>query len=171
MTSLSRALTLRLSLLGIVLFTAFIGAVIAIALITEDPGVLRNDVTSQMIQQSARAASGSAVQVEKTAGLSRIERASPSLWYLVSDGRSLVEYAPELRPTLPIDIRLDGPTIAAQMRIGGENALAFDVIEKDGSRIIVATRGGQPGWDLILGYYLRAIAGSALARSRWSSAS
>ncbi|HEV2508226.1 HAMP domain-containing sensor histidine kinase [Bosea sp. (in: a-proteobacteria)] len=165
MTSLSRALTIRLSLLGIVLFTAFIGAVIAFALITEDPGVLRNDVTSQVIQQSVRAPSGNAVQVEKTAGLSRIERASPSLWYLVSDGRSLVEYAPELRPTLPIDIRLDGPTIAAQMRIGGENALAFDVIEKDGSRIIVATRGGQPGWDLILGYYLRAIAGSALAIS------
>ncbi|CAD5300379.1 Signal transduction histidine kinase [Bosea sp. 62] len=165
MTSLSRALTIRLSLLGIVLFTAFIGAVIAFALITEDPGVLRNDVTSQIIQQSVRAPSGNAVQVEKTAGLSRIERASSSLWYLVSDGRSLVEYAPELRPTLPIDIRLDGPTIAAQMRIGGENALAFDVIEKDGSRIIVATRGGQPGWDLILGYYLRAIAGSALAIS------
>lgn len=164
MTSLSRALTIRLSLLGIVLFTAFIGAVIAFALITEDPGVLRNDVTSQIIQQGVRP-SGNAVQVEKTAGLTRIERASPSLWYLVSDGRSLVEYAPELRPTLPIDIRLDGPTIAAQMRIGGENALAFDVIEKDGSRIIVATRGGQPGWDLILGYYLRQIAGSALAIS------
>lgn len=164
MISLSRALTIRLSLLGIVLFTAFIGAVIAFALITEDPGVLRNDVTSLIIRQGVRP-SGNAVQVEKTAKLSRIERASPSLWYLVSDGRSLVEYAPELRPTLPIDIRLDGPTIAAQMRIGGENALAFDVIEKDGSRIIVATRGGQPGWDLILGYYLRAIAGSALAIS------
>lgn len=165
MTSLSRALTLRLSLLGIVLFTAFIGAVIAFALITEDPGVLRNDVTSQIIQQSVRQPSGSALQVEKTAGLTRIERTSPSLWYLVSDGRSVVEYAPELRPGLPIDIRLDGPTIAAQMRVGGDNALAFDVIEKDGNRIIVATGGGAPGWDLILGYYLRAIAWSALAIS------
>ncbi|MGE7472627.1 sensor histidine kinase [Bosea sp. NPDC003192] len=165
MTSLSRALTIRLSLLGIVLFTAFIGAVIAFALITEDPGALRNDVTSQIIQQSVRAPSGNALQVEKTAGLARIERASPSLWYLVSDGRSVVEYAPELRPGLPIDIRLDGPTIAAQMRVGGDNALAFDVIEKDGIRVIVATGGGVPGWDLILGYYLRAMAGSALAIS------
>lgn len=165
MTSLSRALTLRLSLLGIVLFTAFIGAVIAFALITEDPGALRNDVTSQIIQQSVRAPAGNALQVEKTAGLTRIERASPSLWYLVSDGRSVVEYAPELRPGLPIDIRLDGPTIAAQMRVGGDNALAFDVIEKDGTRVIVATGGGLPGWDLILGYYLRAMAGSALAIS------
>ncbi|MGX1786904.1 sensor histidine kinase [Bosea sp. NPDC055332] len=165
MTSLSRALTLRLSLLGIVLFTAFIGAVIAFALITEDPGVLRNDVTSQIIQQSVRQPSGNALQVEKTAGLSRIERTSPSLWYLVSDGRSVVEYAPELRPGLPIDIRLDGPTIAAQMRVGGDNALAFDVIEKDGNRVIVATGGGLPGWDLILSYYLRAMAGSALAIS------
>lgn len=165
MTSLSRALTLRLSLLGIVLFTAFIGAVIAFALITEDPGVLRNDVTSQIIQRNVRQPSGTTLQVEKTAHLTRIESASPLLWYLVSDGRSLVEYAPELRPTLPIDIRLDGPTIAAQMRIGGENPLAFDVVEKDGSRIIVATRGGLPGWDLIVGYYLRQIAGSALAIS------
>ena len=165
MTSLSRALTIRLSLLGIVLFTAFIGAVIAFALITEDPGVLRNDVTSQIIQQSVRQPSGNALQVEKTAGLTRIERSSPSLWYLVSDGRSVVEYAPELRPGLPIDIRLDGPTIAAQMRVGGDNALAFDVIEKDGTRFIVATGGGLPGWDLILAHYLRAIAGSALAIS------
>ncbi|MBR3189960.1 HAMP domain-containing sensor histidine kinase [Bosea sp. (in: a-proteobacteria)] len=164
MTSLSRALTIRLSLLGIVLFTAFIGAVIAFALITEDPGVLRNDVTSRIIQQGVRP-SATTVQVEKTAGLSQIERTSPSLWYLVSDGRSVVEYAPELRPGLPIDIRLDGPTIAAQMRVGGENPLAFDVVEKDGSRIIVATRGGLPGWDLILAHFLRAIAGSALAIS------
>ncbi len=164
MTSLSRALTIRLSLLGIVLFTAFIGAVIAFALITEDPGVLRNDVTSRIIQQGVRP-SATTVQVEKTAGLSQIERTSPSLWYLVSDGRSVVEYAPELRPGLPIDIRLDGPTIAAQMRVGGENPLAFDVVEKDGSRIIVATRGGLPGWDLILVHFLRAIAGSALAIS------
>ena len=164
MTSLSRALTIRLSLLGIVLFTAFIGAVIAFALITEDPAVLRNDVTSQIIQQGVRP-SGTTVQVEKTPGLARIERTSPSLWYLVSDGRSVVEYAPELRPGLPIDIRLDGPTIAAQMRVGGENPLAFDVVEKDGSRIIVATRGGLPGWDLILAHFLRAIAGSALAIS------
>ena len=165
MTSLSRALTLRLSLLGIVLFTAFIGAVIAFALITEDPGVLRNDVTSQIIQQSVRQPPGTTLQVEKTAGLTRIERTSPLLWYLVSDGRSVVEYAPELRPGLPIDIRLDGPTIAAQMRVGGDNALAFDVIEKDGARFIVATGGGLPGWDLILAHYLRAIAGSALAIS------
>ncbi|WP_186418870.1 HAMP domain-containing sensor histidine kinase [Bosea sp. CS1GBMeth4] len=165
MTSLSRALTIRLSLFGIVLFTAFIGAVIAFALVTEDPGVLRNDVTSQIIQQSVRQPSGDALQVEKTAGLTRIEQSSPTLWYLVSDGRSVVEYAPELRPGLPIDIRLDGPTIAAQMRVGGDNALAFDVIEKDGTRIIVATGGGRPGWDLILGYHLRGIAGSALAIS------
>ncbi|AZO78137.1 MULTISPECIES: HAMP domain-containing sensor histidine kinase [unclassified Bosea (in: a-proteobacteria)] len=165
MTSLSRALTLRLSLLGIVLFTAFIGAVIAFALITEDPGALRNDVTSRIIRQGVRQQSGNALQVEKTADLTRIERASPGLWYLVSDGRSVVEYAPELRPGLPIDIRLDGPTIAAQMRVGGDNALAFDVIEKDGNRFIVATGGGRPGWDLILGFYLRAIAGSALAIS------
>ena len=168
MTSLSRALTIRLSLLGIVLFTAFIGAVIAFALITEDPAVLRNDVTSQIIQQGVRP-SGTTVQVEKTPGLARIERTSPSLWYLVSDGRSVVEYAPELRPGLPIDIRLDGPTIAAQMRVGGENPLAFDVVEKDGSRIIVATRGGLPGWDLILAHFLPAIACAVRRKPRQRS--
>jgi len=164
-TSLSRALTIRLGLLGIVLFAAFIAAVLAFTFITEDPGALRNDVTSQIIQQSVRQTADSGLQVEKTAGLVQVERASPRLWYLVSDGRSVVEYAPELRPGLPIDIRLDGPTIAAQMRVGGDNALAFNVIEKDGSRVIVATGGGKPGWDLILGYFLRAIAGSALAIS------
>ncbi len=165
MTSLSRALTIRLSLLGIVLLTAFIGAVIAFALITEDPAALRNDVTSQIIQQSVRQPAGNALQVEKTAGLLQIERDSPGLWYLVSDGRSVVEYAPELRPGLPIDIRLDGPTIAAQMRVGGDNALAFDVVENDGNRFIVATGGGVPGWDRILGYSLRSLAWPALAIS------
>lgn len=166
MISLSRALTVRLGLLGIALFAAFIAAVLAFIFITEDPGAIRNDVTSQIIQQSVRPSTGgSNLQVEKTAGLVQVEQASPLLWYLVSDGRSVVEYAPELRPGLPIDIRLDGPTIAAQMRVGGDNALAFDVIEKDGSRIIVATGGGLPGWGLILGYFMRAIAGPALAIS------
>ena len=67
-------------------------------LITEDPGVVRNDVTSQIIQQGVSQPDGKALQVEKTAGLLQIERDSPGLWYLVSDGRSVVEYAPELRP-------------------------------------------------------------------------
>lgn len=165
MTSLSRALTIRLGLLGVVLFTALIGAVLAFIFITEDPGALRNDVTSQIIQQSVRSTNANGLQVERTPGVAQIERASPRLWYLVSDGRSVVEYAPELRPGLPIDIRLDGPTIAAQMRVGGDNALAFDVIEKDGNRIIVATGGGLPGWHLILGYFLRAIAGPAFVIS------
>lgn len=165
MTSLSRALTVRLSLLGLVLFIAFIAAVLAFTFITEDPGVLRNDVTSRIVQQSVRPSADSNLRVEKTADLLRIEHASPRLWYLVSDGRSVVEYAPELRPGLPIDIRLDGPTIAAQMRVGGDDALAFDVMEIDGHRIIVATGGGLPGWDLIIGHFLRAIAGSALAIS------
>lgn len=165
MTSLSRALTVRLSLLGVVLFIAFIAAVLAFTFITEDPGVLRNDVTSRIVQQSVRPSADSNLRVEKTVDLLRIEHASPRLWYLVSDGRSVVEYAPELRPGLPIDIRLDGPTIAAQMRVGGDDALAFDVMEIDGHRIIVATGGGLPGWDLIIGHFLRAIAGSALAIS------
>lgn len=165
MTSLSRALTIRLTLLGVVLFVAFIAAVLAFTFITEDPGVLRNDVTSQIIRQSVRPSGSAALQVEKSPGLLKIEQASPQLWYLVSDGRSVVEYAPELRPGLPIDIRLDGPTIAAQMRVGGDNALSVDVAEQDGSRILVATGGGRPGWDVILGYFLRAIAGSAAAIS------
>lgn len=163
MTSLSRALTIRLGLLGTALFVAFIAAVLAFTFITEDPGALRNDVTSQIIQQSVRQSPEGGLLLEKTTRLLQIEQASPRLWYLVSDGRSVVEYAPELRPGLPIDIRLDGPTIAAQMRVGGDNALAFDVVEKDGSRIIVATGGGLPGSDLILGYFLLAIAGPALA--------
>ena len=165
MTSLSRALTIRLTLLGTVLFVAFIAAVLAFTFITEDPGVLRNDVTSQIIRQSVRPSGSAALQVEKSPGLLKVEQASPLLWYLVSDGRSVVEYAPELRPGLPIDIRLDGPTIAAQMRVGGDNALSVDVAEQHGSRILVATGGGRPGWDVILGYFLRAIAGSAAAIS------
>lgn len=89
--------------------------------------------------------------------------ARPLLWYLVSDGRSVVEYAPELRPGLPIDIRLDGPTIAAQMRVGGDNALSVDVAEQDAASRRRTRRRRRPGRDVILGYFLRAIAGSAAA--------
>ncbi|MGO4739477.1 sensor histidine kinase [Bosea sp. 2KB_26] len=166
-TSLSRALTIRLTLLGLALFAAVIAAVLAFTFITEDPGALRNDVTSEIIRQGVRQTAADGLRVEKTPTLVKIESASPRLWYLVSDGRSVVEYAPELRPSLPIDVRLDGPTIAAQMRVGGDgdNGLAFDIIEMDGSRVIVATGGGRPGWDLILAYFLRAIAIPALVIS------
>lgn len=165
MTSLSRALTIRLSLLGLALLAALIAAVLALPFITEEPGSVRNDVTSEIIRQGVRLSAPAGLQVEKTPALAKIEGASPRLWYLASDGRSVVEYAPELRPRLPIDVRLDGPTIAAQMRVGGENALAFDIVERDGGRFIVATGGGLPGWDLILDHFLRAIAVPALVMS------
>jgi signal transduction histidine kinase len=166
MRSLSRALTIRLTLLGIAIFAAGIAAVLAFTFITEEPASLRNDVTSEIIRQAVRQ-SADGLQMDKMPALLKIESASPRLWYVVSDGRSVVEYARELRPGLPIDVRLDGPTIAAQMRVGGgsDNALTFNILEKDATRIIIATGGGVPGWDLILAHFLRAIAGPALAIS------
>ena len=148
MTSLSRALTIRLSLLGLALFAAGVAAVLAFTFITEEPGSLRNEVTSAIIRQSVRLSADKTVEVEKTPALIDIERLSPKLWYVVSDGESVVEYARELRPGLPIDVRLDGPTIQAQMRVGRgvDSAVAFDIGELDASRIIVATGGGNPGW-------------------------
>lgn len=167
MTSLSRALTIRLSLLGLALFAAGVAAVLAFTFITEEPGSIRNDVTSAIIRQAVRLSAGKGIEIEKTPALNEIEKASPKLWYVVSDGASVVEYAPELRPGLPIDVRLDGPTIRAQMRVGRgvDNAVSFDIVETNASRIIVATGGGNPGWDTILAHFLRAIAVPALITS------
>jgi signal transduction histidine kinase len=167
MTSLSRALTIRLSLLGLALFAAGVAAVLAFTFITEEPGSIRNDVTSAIIRQGVHLSAGKGVEIEKTQALIEIEKTSPRLWYVVSDGASVVEYAPELRPGLPIDVRLDGPTIRAQMRVGRgvDNAVSFDIAETNASRIIVATGGGNPGWGTILAHFLRAIAIPALITS------
>jgi signal transduction histidine kinase len=167
MTSLSRALTIRLSLLGLALFGTGVGAVLAFTFITEEPGSLRNKVTSATIRQAVRLSATKGVAVEKTPALINIEKVSPKLWYLVSDGDSVVEYAPGLRPHLPIDIRLDGPTIQAQMNLGRgvDNAVSFDVVEINAGRVIIATGGGNPGRDMILEHYLGAIAVPALITS------
>jgi len=168
MTSLSRALTIRLSLLGLALFGTGVAAVLAFTFITEDPGSLRNNVTSAIIRQGLhRSATKGVVEVEKTRALIDIEKGSPKLWYLVSDGESVVEYARELRPRLPIDIRLDGPTIRAQMTVGRgvEDAVSFDIVELDSSRVIIATGGGNPAAAVILAHYLAAIAVPALMTS------
>ncbi len=166
-TSLSRALTIRLSLLGVALFGTGVAAVLAFTFITEDPGALRNNVTSAIIREGVHRSATRGVVVAKTRQLIEIEKASPKLWYLVSDGESVVEYARELRPSLPIDIRLDGPTIRAQMNVGRgvDNAVSFDIVETGASRVIIATGGGNPGWDAILAHYLGAIAIPALITS------
>lgn len=167
MTSLSRALTIRLSLLGLALFGTGVAAVLAFTFITEDPGSLRNSATSAIIRQGVHRSATKGVEVEKTRALIDIEKASPKLWYLVSDGESVVEYAEELRPHLPIDIRLDGPTISARMTVGRgvENAVSLDIVESGSSRVIIATGGGNPGWTAILAHSLRAIAVPALITS------
>ncbi|MGO4816264.1 hypothetical protein AB4156_42915, partial [Cupriavidus sp. 2MCAB6] len=79
--SLSRALTIRLTLLGFALFAAVIAAVLAFTFITEDPGALRNDVTSEIIRQGVRQTAADGLRVEKTPTLIKIESASPRLWY------------------------------------------------------------------------------------------
>ncbi|WP_426440146.1 sensor histidine kinase [Bradyrhizobium genosp. P] len=167
MTSLSRALTIRLSLLGLALFGTGVAAVLAFTFITEEPGSLRNNVTSAIIRQAVRLSDAKGVAVEKTPDLVNLQKVSPKLWYLISDGDAVAEYAPELRPHLPIDIRLDGPTIQAQMTLGRgvDNAVSFDVVQMNASRLIIATGGGNPSRALILEHYLDAIAIPALMTS------
>jgi len=167
MASLSRVLTIRLSLLGLGLFGTGVAAVLAFKFITEEPGSLRNEVTSATIRQAVRPSGTKGIAVEKTPALINVEKLSPKLWYLVSDGASVVEYAPGLRPHLPVDIRLDGPTIRAQMNLGSgvDNAVSFDVVEINASRVIIATGGGNPGQGMILAHYLGAIAVPAMITS------
>lgn len=167
MTSLSRALALRLSVLGVALFGTGVAAVLAFTFITEEPGSLRNKVTSAAIRQAIRVSVSKSVEIERIPALVDIERTSPKLWYLASDGDTVVEYASSLRPHLPIDIRLDGPTIQAQMSLGRGvgSAVSFDVVEINSKRVIIATSGGTPGRAMILGHYLGAIAVPALMTS------
>jgi signal transduction histidine kinase len=162
--SLAASLRFRLSILGITLFLATIVSVLGFTLAMEDPSELRNAVSSGIIRKSIRLSPVTGITLEKSAAVTALERRSSGLWYVVSDGQSVLEYAPTLRPVLPIDVRLDGPAIAAQMRVGRgiDKAASFDVVDLGPARIVVATGGGEPVFLDVLSHLLATIAAPAL---------
>ncbi len=152
--SIARNLTLYLGGFGVLIFCAtLIGSVLIDAL--ADPNQLRNAVAIRLLEGAVRPAGGVAFAVEDTDGLNELKKSSTSFWFVVSDGRTLIEHNPVARPILPVDIRIDGPNLSASFT-SGERRTAISTVEAYGfdGRIVLATTGARPGFLQVIHHYL-----------------
>jgi signal transduction histidine kinase len=153
--SIANNLALRLGWFGAVIFgVTLIGTVLLDAL--ENPSQLRNAVVTSVLQGAVRPVPGGGFSLDEMAALLELKASSPGFWFVVSDGKILIEHNPSARPVLPVDIRIDGPSLSASFTTG-DRSTAIRTIEVPGmeDRIVLATTGAEPSFLHIALYYLR----------------
>jgi signal transduction histidine kinase len=153
--SIASNLALRLGWFGAIIFSVtLIGTVLLDAL--ENPSQLRNAVVTNVLQGAVRPVPGGGFSLDEMAALQELKVSSPGFWFVVSDGKILIEHNPSARPILPVDIRIDGPSLSANFATG-DRSTAIRTIEIAGleDRIVLATTGAQPSLVQIAQYYLR----------------
>jgi His Kinase A (phospho-acceptor) domain len=153
--SIAKNLAIRLGWFGGGIFLlTLIGAMLFDA--SQNPSQLRNAVVINVLEGAVRPIAGGGFSLDEMTDLVEIKGSSSKFWYVVSDGRTLLEHNPAARPVLPVDIRIDGPSLSASFRTGESSTMirTIEVIGFDG-RIVLATTGAKPSLNHIARYYLR----------------
>jgi signal transduction histidine kinase len=154
--SIAGNLARHLGTFGALIFSvALIGSLLIDAL--GNPAELRNALTLNILEKSVRSAAADAFSLTETPALGTIKAQSPNLWFVVSDGRTLVEHNAPARPVLPVDIRIDGPSLSAAFSTGDRSTSIRTVtIPSFEGRIVMATSGASPNLVDVVVYYLQA---------------
>jgi signal transduction histidine kinase len=139
---------------ALIFFVTLIGSVLIDAF--QNPSQLRNAVMLNVIEKAIRSTSPDTFALDETSSLNEIKQSSSELWFVVSDGRALIEHNPSARPLLPVDIRIDGPSLSANFAAGGSTA-SIRTIDIQGfeGRVVLATTGARPGLMRVASYYLQ----------------
>jgi signal transduction histidine kinase len=153
--SIAGNLALHLGIFGALIFcVTLIGSILIDAF--ENPSQLRNAVALNVLESAARSTASGAFVLEETTALAELRQSGSEFWFVISDGKALVEHNSPARPVLPVDIRIDGPSLSANFS-AGDRSTAIRTVEIAGfeGRIVLATTGSHPSLLRVIQYYLQ----------------
>lgn len=154
-TSIAGNLVRHLGAFGALIFSiTLLGSLLIDAL--GNPSELRNAVALDILEKNIRSVAPDMFTLDETPVLSTIKAQSPNLWFVVSDGRKLIEHNALARPVLPVDIRIDGPSLSATFSTGDRSTSIRTLsIPSFEGRIVMATTGARPGLIDVGLYYFQ----------------
>src|SRR6202162_531886 len=149
MTSITRTLTLSLSVAAAAIFLVLLGTVIWLDVARE---------REQTFCQAAAAILSRATVVHPARGrtirsihsIEDLKSTSPNLWYVVSYDGLMAEFGRELRPALPFSLPYTGPIgFSVLNTLDQKSAFCLAVVRRGTSELVMMIGGAQVGVDQI----------------------
>jgi signal transduction histidine kinase len=150
MTSITRTLTLSLSVAATAIFLVLLGIVIWLDVARE---------REQTFCQAAAAILDRATVVDPSHGLTirssdsigELKSTSPNLWYVVSYNGLMTEFGRELRPALPFSLPYTGPIgFSVLNTLDQKSSFCLAVVQKGPSELVMMIGGAQVGFGQIV---------------------
>lgn len=143
MTSITRTLTLSLSVAAIAIFLALLAIVVWLA-INREPSSQLCEAATEILTRAAMVDAGGHLAVRPTDDLKEFEADSPSLWYTVSHAGRIVEFAPERRPGLPFALDHTGPIGRSLVDTLDQNSsFCVEIEQREASKLVVMVGGAS----------------------------
>jgi len=154
MRSITKTLTLSLSLAATVIFLSVLGIVIFLDIVSDSKAGCQ--ATVAILSRAVAIGADGSLSIHSTEDLQEIQASSPNLWYAISYSGRIAEYERTRRPELPFSIPYAGPTgLSIFSSVDDASAVCIDVKKKGDSQLVIITDGA----NISAGEFIKAFVG------------
>jgi signal transduction histidine kinase len=154
MRSITRTLSVSLSLAAVAIFLVALGIVVSLD-VAREPTDARCQAAVWILQQATKIGADGSLTVRTTSELEELKSASPELWYAVSSAGHLVEFATESRPALPFGLPYTGPIGRSVVdTIDHKGSVCLNVAKNGSSEMVVMLSGARPDPGQLFGSFV-----------------
>ncbi len=143
MTSITRTLTLSLSVAAAAIFLVLLGTVIWLDVAREREQTFCQTAAA-IINRATVVDPGRELTIRSTDSIEELKSTSPNLWYVVSYNGLMAEFGRELRPALPFSLPYTGPIgFSVLNTLDQKSSFCLAVVRRGASELVMMIGGAQ----------------------------
>jgi signal transduction histidine kinase len=149
MTSITRTLTLSLSVAAAAIFLVLLGTVIWLD-VTREREQTFCQAAAAILSRATVVDPGRGLTIRSIHSIEQLKSTSPNLWYVVSYDGLMAEFGRELRPALPFSLPYTGPIgFSVLNTLDQKSSFCLAVVRRGTSELVMMIGGAQVGFDQI----------------------
>jgi signal transduction histidine kinase len=146
MTSITRTLTLSLSVAAAAIFLVLLGTVIWLD-VTREREQTFCQAAAAILSRATVVDPGRGLTIRSIHSIEELKSTSPNLWYVVSYDGLMAEFGRELRPALPFSLPYTGPIgFSVLNTLDQKSSFCLAVVRRGSSELVMMIGGAQVGF-------------------------
>jgi signal transduction histidine kinase len=143
MTSITRTLTLSLSVAAATIFLVLLGIVMWLD-VARERELAFCQAAAAILNRATVVDPGHGLTIRSTGSIGELKSNSPNLWYVVSYDNLTNDFGRELRPSLPFSLPYTGPTgFSVLNTLDQKSSFCLAVVRKGPSELVMMIGGAQ----------------------------
>ena len=157
MTSITRTLTLSLSVAAAAIFLVLLGTVIWLDVAREREQTFCQ-AAAAILSRATVVDPGRGLTIRSIHSIEELKSTSPDLWYVVSYDGLMAEFGRELRPALPFSLPYTGPIgFSVLNTLDQKSAFCLAVVRRGTSELVMMIGGAQVQFGQVAEFDARVI--------------